>query len=458
MVTIKDRAGKLHFIGVGGVGVSALAKLALQTGLPVSGSDLRSTDVTQTLETLGAQLFIGHCESNVGPDVETVIYSSAVDYDNPELAEARSRGLEIISRGQCLARFMSGYLGIAVAGSHGKSSTTAMIATILQMAGLDPTVAGGGTLVSEGTNAWLGKGRIFVAEADESDGSFLFMRPWVSVVTNVENDHLDHYGSLEKLHAAFEQFIEQTDSQGLVVVNGDDAFLSAVPSGSTKRLTFGFGNDVDYRVELLKWEGISAKAQVFEGGTPLGIFTLRVPGVHNLNNALAAITVARWLGLPFEDISKGLKAYAGIGRRFQLVGEVSDRVIVDDYAHHPTEVKATLAAARQLGRRVLVVFQPHRYTRTASLHIDFGTAFAEADLVVITDIYSAGEKPIPGVTGALIAENIQHNGHPLVYYKPDRKTLATFVRQLSRPGDVILTVGAGDIWQLGGELQRMLCC
>lgn len=452
MIAITDRAKKIHFIGIGGSGMSGLAKLALQAGHRVSGSDLKNSEVTAGLAALGAEIYLGHAADHLSPDVGQVVYSSAVADDNPELVEAKRRRLEVTSRGEYLARLMNRYEGIAVAGAHGKTTTTAMIATVLKKAGLDPTVAVGGTLVQEGTNAWLGRGRYMVAEADESDGSFLLLRPKVAVVTNVENDHLDHYGSLELLKDAFRRFVAQTDPQGLVVLNADDPFLTGLATQVANSTTYGWRDGAAYRAELVELDGRGSKSKVYERGEFLGMLELAVPGRHNVANALAAVAVSRWLGLPFKTITGALAGYAGVARRFQLIGEAAGRLVIDDYAHHPTEVKATLAAARQLGRRVLVVFQPHRYTRTARLYHEFGPAFADANLAVITDVYGAGEKPLPGVGGHLIAEEVRRYGHPPVYYRPKPQELLEFVAGLSQPGDLVLTMGAGDIWQLGRRL------
>jgi UDP-N-acetylmuramate--alanine ligase len=291
-----------------------------------------------------------------------------------------------------------------------------------------------------------------VAEADESDGSFLFLKPNVAVVTNVENDHLDHYGSFERLKDAFRLFIGQTAAEGLVVLNADDPFLASLAPGPAQSVTYGWRNGASYRAELIGLEGFGSKSKIFEGAALLGTLALAVPGRHNVTNALAAVAVGRRLGLSFEAIAMALAGYAGVARRFQLLGEVEGRLIIDDYAHHPTEVRATLAAARQLGRRVVAVFQPHRYTRTARLYRELGSSLGEADLVVVTDIYGAGEKPLAGVSGRLVAEEIRRYGHPPVYYWPDREGLTGFVADLSRPGDVVLTIGAGDIRQVGRSL------
>ncbi|MCR4420031.1 MAG: UDP-N-acetylmuramate--L-alanine ligase [Clostridia bacterium] len=452
MIAISDRASKIHFIGIGGSGMSGLARLALEAGYRVTGSDLKAGDSTAGLEALGARVYRGHHVSYLEADTDLVVYSSAVKPDNPELLEAGRRGLEVISRGEFLARFMEGYRGIAVAGTHGKTTTTAMIATVLKQAGLDPTVVVGGRLVSEGTNAWLGRGEFMVAEADESDGSFLRLRPALAVVTNVEDDHLDHYGRPEALREAFRRFLAQVDSRGRAVVCADDPVLMALASEQSQVITYGLGGEAFYRAETVELNALGSRSRVYEGGRHLGVLELAVPGRHNVSNALAAVAVTRTLGLSFEVAARALADYAGVARRFQLLGEAAGRLVVDDYAHHPTEIRTTLEAARRLGRRVVAVFQPHRYTRTGRLFREFASALMPADLVILTDVYGAGETPLPGVHGGLIAEEFRRRQGPPVYYCPERHRLAGLVEELTRPGDLVLTLGAGDITDLGRQL------
>ena len=452
MIAISDRASKIHFIGIGGSGMSGLAKVTLEAGYRVTGSDLKAGEALATLEALGARVYQGHEAAHLEEDTDLVVYSSAVKPDNPELLEARRRGLEVISRGQFLARLMERYRGIAVAGTHGKTTTTAMIATVLKRAGLNPTVVVGGRLAGEGTNAWLGGGEFLVAEADESDGSFLYLRPEVAVVTNVDDDHLDHYGHPEALREAFRGFLGRVAPGGVGVVCADDPFLRGLVGERAAVLTYGWNREARFRAEQPELGPAGSRCRVYEGERCLGVLELTVPGRHNLTNALAAVAVARVLGLSFETAAQALAGYAGVARRFQRLGEAAGRLVVDDYAHHPTEVEATLAAARALGRRVVVVFQPHRYSRTRRLYREFGSALAQADLVVVTEVYAAGEAAIPGVDGGLVAEEVRRQGKAPVYYCPEREKLPRLLEELTRPGDLVLTLGAGDIYQLGREL------
>jgi UDP-N-acetylmuramate--alanine ligase len=432
--------------------MSGLAKLALELGHEVSGSDLKNNRVTEVLRALGAEVFLGHDPRHLAADVAQVVYSSAVGEDNPELAEARRRGLEVMSRGEYLARLMGGYEGIAVAGTHGKTTTAAMIAVLLKRTGLDPTVAVGGTVVAEGTNAWLGRGRYMVAEADESDGSFLLLRPRVAVVTNVEEEHLDYYGDFRSLKEAFRQFVLSVGSEGLAVLGAEDQFLADLAREISRSVTYGCGGIAAYRAEIVALDRSGSQSLVWEGEERLGKLELRVPGWHNVLNALAAVAVGRLLELPFSRIAEALAGFTGVARRLERIGEAGGRWIIDDYAHHPTEIQATLAAVRHFGGRIIAIFQPHRYSRVSRLYRWFGSAFANADAVVVTDIYAAGEPPIDGVSGELIAEEVRRYGRPPVYYCPDRDELEELVDRLTRPGDVILTIGAGDIGDLGRRL------
>ncbi|MGB9885541.1 MAG: UDP-N-acetylmuramate--L-alanine ligase [Moorellales bacterium] len=452
MIAISDRARKIHFIGIGGSGMSGLAKVALEAGYRVTGSDLKPGEAVAALQALGACVYPGHDAVHLEENTDLVVYSSAVKPDNPELLEARRRGLEVISRGQFLARLMERYRGIAVAGTHGKTTTTAMIATVLKRAGLDPTVVVGGRLCGEETNAWLGGGEFLVAEADESDGSFLYLRPEVAVVTNVDNDHLDHYGHPQALREAFRRFVQSTVPDGAAVVCSDDPFLASLAEERHAVITYGWSREARLRGERPELGPAGSRCRVYEGPQYLGLLELTVPGRHNLTNALAAVAVARFLGLPFAVAAQALAGYAGVARRFQRLGEAAGRLVIDDYAHHPTEIGATLAAARALGRRLVVVFQPHRYSRTQRLYREFGSALAAADVVVVTEIYSAGEAAIPGVDGRLVAEEVRRHGRTAVYYCTEREKLLPLVEELTRPGDIVLTVGAGDIYQVGREL------
>lgn len=442
--------GRVHFIGIGGAGMSAIAKVLLERGVEVSGSDLKRSRAAIQLEAMGATVHVGHeAEAVVGAGV--VVVSAAIRPSNPELLAAQEQGIPVLSRGQALADVLAGHKSIIVAGTHGKTTTTSMIVTILERAGLDPTYLIGAGLNDAGTNARSGSGELAVAESDESDGSFLLLSPSVAVVTNVEQDHVDHWESMEALWEAFASFIASTEDGGAVIVPGGDARLEEIARSSGRRVVlFGEGGvnaedaspgerGIDFR---LTYDGAGEK------------IALQVPGAHNVSNALAAAAACLEVGVTLSQIASGLAAYSGVERRFQLRGEAAGVSIIDDYAHHPTEVKATLAAARA-GRweRVLAVFQPHRYSRTQAFADDFGASFTDADRVVVTDVYGAGEEPVPGVSGKLISDAVcaRLPGRPVAYL-PHRAELVSYLKSSVRAGDAVLTMGAGDVTSLGEEL------
>jgi UDP-N-acetylmuramate--alanine ligase len=437
--------------------MSGLAGLLLALGWRVSGSDLKPSPVTDRLVSLGATVFQGHAAEHLG-SCDLVVVSSAIKSDNPELAAARARGIPVWHRGEMLAELMRVRKGIAVAGTHGKTTTTAMLALVLTAGGYDPTVLVGGEVATLGGNARLGRGEYMVAEADESDGSFLLLKPHVAVVTNIENDHLDYYQNVANIVAAFGRFVQGVDPDGAVVLCADDANVRKMLPGIRSRvITYGLtSRDADYTVRERSLNGAGATGEVFYRGRSLGTVRLSVPGRHNLANALAVIAVGRLLGLELPAMVGPLADFRGAGRRFQLLGEVRGVRVVDDYAHHPTEIRATLAAARTTGcRRVLCAFQPHRYTRTKLLHEEFGPAFADADVVVISDVYGAGEPPIEGVTGELIAGSVRRF-KPQVVYLPRLEEVTSYLAGIARPGDLIITMGAGNIWEAGAALVREL--
>ncbi len=447
-----------HFIGIGGYGMSALARILAEQGRRVSGCDARPSERTERLRARGVPVLLGHDPGHLAGS-PVVVYSTDVPADNPELLAARERGLEVRHRSEVLAGFLDGGRGVAVSGSHGKTTVTAMTALVLLEAGLDPTVILGGEVSFLDGNARLG-GPIVVAEADESDGSFLRYHPEVAVVTNVEPEHLDRYGGdFERLADAFRRFLGNVRPGGLVVLCRDDPVA--------RRLGDGLGCPV-------VWYGIQEEAaltarQVARGqagthclvqreGRPLGRLTLRVPGAHNVSNALAALAVAFHFGVPFQRAAESLARYAGARRRFQVVGESGGVTVVDDYAHHPTEIRATLSAARERAPgRVVAVFQPQRYTRTKLLLREFGLAFAQADEVVLTEIYSPpGEQPIPGVSAQALAALIRENVGRDVPWFPDLDGVLAYLVEIARPGDIILTMGAGDIWKVAHRLVKRL--
>ena len=439
---------KFHFVGIGGIGMSGLAEILLSSGYQVSGSDLQESDLLEGLRKLGAQIFIGHDAGNLD-GIGGVIYSSAVPRENPELAEARSLHLPIISRGEMLAELMDQQKGISVAGTHGKTTTTAMIALCLLEAGANPTVVVGARFEAMKSNARLGGGEWFVAEADESDRSFLKLSPFCAVVTNIDLDHMDEYRDLDDLQRAFEKHLNRTSAEGLVVACADDAGVEAILKKLHHRvITYGLESGADVCARQLKLEWRRSSYDCYEGGACLGRIQLGVPGRHNVLNSLAAVAVARRLiQAPFETIQSSLAAFHGVERRFQWKGEKERVWVVDDYGHHPAEVRATLEACKAGGRRIVVVFQPHRYTRTQYAMKELSQCFMDADVLYLMDIYPAGENPIAGVTSEHLAGEIGR--HQPVRYLPDEEELLADLKKVTRAGDLVITLGAGDVWKIG---------
>ncbi|MBC7252480.1 MAG: UDP-N-acetylmuramate--L-alanine ligase [Actinobacteria bacterium] len=450
--------GRVHFVGVGGAGMSAIAAVLLARGVEVSGSDLKESRNTERLREMGARVSIGHHPRNV-EGAGVVVVSSAVPERNRELQEALRRGIPVLPRAAMLARIMEEGKGIAVAGTHGKTTTTSMVAMILSHAGLDPTYVIGGELNDVGSNAYAGSGEFVVAEADESDGSFLLLRPWAAVVTNVEEDHLDYYRGPERIREHFERFVELIPPEGILVLGGDDPVARSLQGiGRAKTYTFGGGGDCDYRFsELRVFSGGSSFSVSFRGRR-LGELRLRVPGRHNAYNALAALSLTHAMGVEFRVAAEALSSFRGVRRRFQLVDEVGGIRIVDDYAHHPSEVRSTLEAATlEDGKRVVCLFQPHRYSRTSALWRDFGTAFKHAHLLLLTDVYAAGEDPVPGVDGKLILNAVlEEEPCKQVVYVPRRAALGEAAVRFLRPGDLVITMGAGDISLCAREISALL--
>lgn len=435
-----------------------IARIMLGLGYRVTGSDLKGSTATQSLEALGATCFRGHAGEYLG-DADLVVASTAIPYNNPELLEARQRGLRILHRSQMLAWLMQRQKGIAIAGAHGKTTTTSMAALVLEKNHLDPTIIIGGELKEIGGNAKLGGGEYLVAEADESDGSFLRLDPFIEVITNIEDDHLDHYKSIENIEAAFSEFIAKVPKEGLAIVCLDDPRVRELLAGYDGPCqTYALDRpEADYTGRNLRMAGELTIGEVYFRNSYLGELQLRVPGRHNFLNALAVVALGRFIGLPYEGIAVALASFRGAGRRFQLTGEVDGVKIIDDYAHHPSEIKATLKAAGQIKTgRLISVFQPHRYSRTAILGERFGEAFSEADVIIVSDIYSAGEQPIEGVSADIIISAIEKREGRKVIYLPTRQEIVDYLAQSARPGDMILTLGAGDIWNAGVELVNRL--
>ncbi|MDQ1290954.1 MAG: UDP-N-acetylmuramate--alanine ligase [Nitrospirota bacterium] len=451
----------IHLVGIGGSGMSGIAEVLLTMGYKVSGSDLQASETTRRLEELGGRIAIGHQESNIG-EAQVVVISSAVAATNPEVLAAKARQVPVIPRAEMLAELMRLKFGVAIAGAHGKTTTTSMVANVLASGGLDPTMVIGGKVNALGSHARLGRGELLVAEADESDGSFLRLSPTIVAVTNLDREHLDHYGSMEKIYDSFLEFINKIPFYGVAVLCSDDERLHALFPRIVKRYyTYGLqereGFVPDFKATDISLKQWGAEFRAHFRGKNLGPFRLAVPGIHNVSNALVAIAIGIELEVPVDLIRKGLAAFTGVERRFHLRGEANDIMVVDDYGHHPTEVKATLAAAKQgWDRRLVVLFQPHRYSRTRDLIEEFTHAFDQADLLFMTDIYAAGEAPIPGVSGAALADRIKAAGHQGVTFVEKKESLPDQVLPHLQPGDLVVTLGAGDIWKAGtGLLARL---
>jgi UDP-N-acetylmuramate--alanine ligase len=435
--------------------MSGIAEVLLNLGYRVSGSDLKETEITKRLKGLGASLSFGHNPENL-KDADVVVISSAVRFDNPEVKAAHERNIPVIPRAEMLAELMRLKYGIAVAGAHGKTTTTSLVATVLAKGGIDPTVVIGGKLNAIGSNAILGSGEFMVAEADESDGSFLKLSPTIAIVTNIDAEHLDHYRDLEEIKEAFLSFINKIPFYGLAIVCLDDVHIQdLIPRVNKRFITYGLSAQADLRALGLTHEGMNVHFTVLQRDKNLGTIELRIPGRHNVYNALAAVACGLELEIPFSKIRQALGEFGGVQRRFQIRGEVNGVLVVDDYGHHPTEIKATLSAARQVwNRRLIVVFQPHRYTRTQYLFKEFLTAFYQTDILILTEIYPAGEDPIAGISAKKLYKGIKEHGHKQVLFVPDREEILGHLHSLLKPGDVVLIMGAGDIWQVGEELLK----
>jgi UDP-N-acetylmuramate--alanine ligase len=452
---------RIHFVGIGGIGMSGIAEVLLTLGYKVSGSDLRHSSVAERLAELGAIIFVGHQAENI-TGAEVVVTSSAVSSNNPEVIAAHSEHIPVIPRAEMLAELMRLKYGIAVAGMHGKTTTTSMVAAVLAGGGLDPTVVVGGRVDALGSNARLGKSQYLVAEADESDRSFLKLSPILAVVTNIDREHMNCYRDMADIEQAFVDFVDRVPFYGIVVLcNDDDRLRGLLPRLARRAITYGVHDDSDFRILRSKTQCSSTKHQshfeVEYRGRSLGDFHLQVPGTHNVLNATAAVAVGIGLDIPIERIREGLESFAGVDRRFQLKGRVGGVSVIDDYGHHPTEIRATLAAARQCRfNRVHVVFQPHRYTRTQDLLQDFGSAFADADNVFILDIYPASEAAIPGVSGERVADIVRGTGGKNAQYVSSFEDASRSVAALAETGDLILTLGAGSISQMPSQILEHL--
>jgi UDP-N-acetylmuramate--alanine ligase len=454
------RVSKIHFVGLGGIGMSGIAEILLGLGFAVSGSDLKATPVTERLAALGARFFAGHAAENVG-DAEVVVVSSAVATDNPELREARRRSIPVIPRAEMLAELMRPRFSVAVAGAHGKTTVSSMIAVMLMEAGRDPTAVIGARLDVFDSSARLGKGELMVVEADESDRSFLYLFPAIAVVTNIDREHLDHYRDLEDIASTFLAFANKVPFYGAVVACTDapwgDQFNTIRPLLRRRVVTYGLEAGADVRAGSVRLQPEGSSFEVEAAGKHLGSFAVRVPGLHNAQNALAAVAVGLELDLTAQQIRRGLEQFHGADRRFQIKAQCRGVTIVDDYGHHPVEIRATLEAARVLGpERLIAVFQPHRYTRTQFLEDAFASCFQVADKVYVLDIYAASETPIPGVSSEHLVARMAELGFTHAQYAPSEQDVIAEILQDWRPGDMIMTVGAGSVWKIGEALAEAL--
>ncbi len=449
---------RIHLVGIGGIGMSGIAEVLLTLGYSVSGSDVKLSNITERLQKLGATIYEGHQASNAD-GAHVVVTSSAVKPDNPEVIEAHNRKIPVIPRAEMLAELMRLKYGIAVAGAHGKTTTTSMVASVLAAAHLDPTFVIGGRVNQAGTTARLGKGEYFVVEADESDRSFLMLAPVVAVVTTIDREHLDQYTSLEDIQGAFTQFVNGVPFYGAAILSIDEPNVQAIiPSVKRPIITYGTSSQADLVISDIRLDGLKSDFRLTYKGDDLGIFRLsHPPGMHNVRNAAAAAAVALYLTVASDLIREGLAKFAGVGRRFDIKGVVDDITVIDDYGHHPAEIRATLDAARGCKfNRLLVLFQPHRFTRTQHLWDEFCRAFNQADVVVLTDIYPASEAPIPGVTSEVLANAIRGAGHKNVYYSRSLQEATEYLLRQARPGDAILTIGAGSVSRASNDLITLL--
>ena len=457
MVTFRNFQ-RIHLVGIGGSGMSGIGEVLLSSGYAVSGSDAKLSPVTARLSHLGAKIYEGHRAEQVH-GAHVVVVSSAVRPDNVEIVEAHRQKIPVIPRAEMLAELMRLKYGIAVAGAHGKTTTTSMAASVLAAAGLDPTFVVGGRVNHAGSNARLGQGEFMVVEADESDRSFLLLAPVVAVVTTIDREHLDQYASLEEIQDVFLQFVNRVPFYGAVILCLDEPNVQAIlPRIKRPAITYGTSSQADLVISDVKLNGLESEFRLTYHGDDLGLLHLpSPPGIHNVRNAAAAAAVGLYLNVPAELIRQGLAKFSGVGRRFEIRGTFSGVTLIDDYGHHPAEIRATLAAARGCGyKRLLVLFQPHRYTRTQHLWDEFGRAFNDADILLVTDIYAAGEPPIEGVTGERLAEAILMAGHKNVVYSSTVQMAIDFLLREARPGDAVLTIGAGSVYRALDQLAMLL--
>jgi len=449
---------KVHFVGIGGIGMSGIAELLINLGFEVTGSDMKTTNITENLQKHGAVIYKGHKPENVN-DSDVLVYSSAVQVDNPELQRAKDKQIPIIRRAEMLSELLKlKQTSIAVGGTHGKTTTTSMMGAVLTEALLDPTLVVGGVVKSLDVNALLGQGDVIVAEADEFDKSFLQLTPTYAIITNIDTDHMDCYDSEEDLLNAFAQYANAIPFYGAVVACVDEPLIKRIlPDISRPVITYGFSGDAEFQAERRLYREVRSTFVVKHRGKELGEVEMMVPGAHNVKNALAVIALGTEMNIDFNTISNGLKQFSGVKRRFEIKGIFDDVMVVDDYAHHPTEVSATLRAIKNgWDRRLVAVFQPHLYSRTQDLYEDFARSFLISDVLLVTDVYPAREEPIAGVTGELITNMAKSMGHENVYWVEDKKRLVAAMKALVEPGDLVITMGAGDIWRICDKYAAML--
>jgi UDP-N-acetylmuramate--alanine ligase len=448
----------IHFVGIGGIGMSGIAEVLHNLGYEVTGSDIKESETTNRLRNLGIKIFIGHNGENID-SAHVVVISSAVSADNPEVLEAKQRSIPVIPRAEMLAELGRLKYGILVAGAHGKTTTTSLIATVLGEGGLDPTVIIGGKLKSMGSNAKLGQGDYIVAEADESDGSFLKLNPTIAIITNIDREHMDYFRDIDLLKHAFLSFINKIPFYGIAVVCMENEYLrEIIPLIQRKYMTYGLSEGADVYARNIEHSGIRMSFEAVYKGRSLGVFTLPVPGKHNVLNSLSAIAVAMELQIPVDVIAKALGNFSGIQRRFEFKGEAGEIKVFDDYGHHPSEIMATLKAARECfnSNRVVVLFQPHRYTRTRDLMDEFAVSFANADRLFLMDVYPASERPIKGINSEVLAQRIRGAGFENLTYISDRKEMIEGIVSELKQGDVLITLGAGDVYKMGEEILKKL--
>lgn len=441
---------RLHFIGIGGTGMSGIAEVLFNLGFHVTGCDIKESSTTERLRSLGITLWVGHDPSHL-ENVDVVVTSTAISNKNLEVIAAREMNLPIIPRAEMLAELMRMRYSIAVSGSHGKTTTTSMIAKVLEEANLDPTIVVGGRIKGLSTGGKLGNGNLMVAEADESDGSFLKLFPTIAVVTNIDREHLTQYkGDFERLKAAFFDFVSRIPFYGVAVLNADDPNVLELARVERKKITYSVKATGDVTVKNLTLLPLGSEFDVFFQGRLLGHIRLNVPGIHNVSNALSVVATALELEIPMGKVMKGLEEFRGVERRFEIIGEKDGITVLDDYAHHPTEIMRTLEAVRNFWRgRIVTVFQPHRYTRTKSLYNQFGYAFKDSDILIVTELYPAGETPMPGVSEELIYEAVKKEGYPPIYHIKKMKEVLKFLHEFLKPGDLLVTLGAGNVWKIG---------